>query len=79
MSFEALARRAQVTAAPNASAGLQRRQFITFTGAGVFALAAAPAAHGQAADAAAPAKPPQAPGPFMAIAADGSITTTRMT
>ncbi len=79
MSFEALARRtARAQSTPRVhGSGLQRRQFITFTGAGVFALAAVsagPAAHAQTADAATPAKPPQAPGPFVAIAADGTVT-----
>ena len=69
MTFEALARRARNTATAT-PAGLQRRQFITFTGAGVFALAAvpiAPAAHAQSVD----VVPPD---PFVAIAADGSVT-----
>ncbi len=68
MDFSALAHR---TAAPRG--GFDRRRFIKLTGTGAFALAAVPWLHAQQ-PAAAGLKPSQMPGPFVAIAADGSVT-----
>ncbi len=68
MDFSALARRL-----PAAPTGLHRRSFIKLTGTGAFALAAVPVLHAQQ-PAAAGLKPSQLPGPFVAIAADGSVT-----
>lgn len=75
MDFSPLAGLARRIASqvPNAAAGLDRRSFFKFGGAGAFALAFAPAF---AQNGAAPAglKPNQIPGPFVAIAPDGRIT-----
>jgi isoquinoline 1-oxidoreductase subunit beta len=71
MIFDALAQRA--ARHTPATTGMDRRSFIKLTGSGAFALAAVPAAlHAQ--DAAAELKPQQLPGPFVSIAADGSVT-----
>jgi isoquinoline 1-oxidoreductase beta subunit len=88
MNHEALRQRAAALAGTPAhiatEAALNRRGFITFSGAGAFALGLAPlasSAPAAAADAPAPAapaaaglKPNQMPGPFVAIAKDGAIT-----
>lgn len=69
MTFAALARR-HAAAQP---VELDRRSFVKLTGTGAFALAFAPA-FAQNAPAAAGLKPQQMPGPFVAIAADGTVT-----
>ena len=73
MTFAALARR--LPAAP--ATALDRRSFVKLTGTGAFALAFAPAFSPAFAQNAAPAtgpKPNEVPGPFVAIAPDGSVT-----
>jgi isoquinoline 1-oxidoreductase subunit beta len=81
MNHEALRHRAAALRAaadaPSTASSLNRRRFITFSGAGVFALGLAPLVQATDAPAAAPAadglKPNQMPGPFVAIAANGDI------
>ncbi len=61
-----------------ADSALDRRRFIKLAGAGSFALAAVPlsplSAQAQAAAPTAELKPHQLPGPFVSIAADGTVT-----
>jgi isoquinoline 1-oxidoreductase beta subunit len=79
--FDRAARAAQASSSSTAATEIDRRRFVTLGGAVAgavpfaFALGLAPdAATAQAAAAATELKPSQLPGPFVAIAADGSVT-----